>query len=83
MTNSNTEVIDINGFAQMRIAAKLKQEDVADKLSTDRSTVAKWETGVAMPRADKLPAIAKLYGCSIEKLLATDSDEDGTELKAM
>ena len=39
------------------------------------SAVSKWERGLAKPRADKLPQLAKLYGCTIEELLADDVDE--------
>ena len=46
----------------------LRQEDVAQALDVDRSTVAKWETGEAMPRSDKLPELAKILGCSIDEL---------------
>ena len=44
-------------------------------LNVDRSTIAKWETGEAMPRADKLPEIAKILGCTIDDLFEGDGDE--------
>ena len=62
----------MNLFAKARINAGLLQEQAAIELHVDRSTIAKWETGVAMPRADKLPAIAKLYGCSVGALLSDE-----------
>lgn len=46
------------------------QKEVAAALGVKTSTISKWENGLTKPRADKLPAIAKLYGCSIEELLA-------------
>lgn len=46
------------------------QQEVAKVLGVQASTVSKWERGLANPRADKLPMIAKLYGCTIEELLA-------------
>lgn len=46
----------------------LTQEQLAQKLNLDRSTIAKWETGEAMPRADKLPVLAEVLGCSISDL---------------
>ena len=46
----------------------LTQEQLAQKLKLDRSTIAKWETGEAMPRADKLPVLAEILGCSISDL---------------
>ena len=60
----------------MREKANLSQEKVAVALKIDRSTVAKWETGVAYPRADKLPAIAALYGCSIDELFRAPTNND-------
>lgn len=46
------------------------QQEVARILGVQASAVSKWERGIAKPRANKLPMIAKLYGCTIEELLA-------------
>lgn len=58
----------MNNILNMRKKAGFLQADVADRLCIDRSTVAKWETGEAMPRADKLPLLAQLLGCTIDEL---------------
>ena len=50
------------------------QREVAAILGIEQSSVSKWERGLSKPRADKLPAIAKLYGCSIEELLADTTE---------
>ncbi len=55
----------MNVFGKLREKAGLTQQAAADAMKVDRSTVAKWETGVCMPNAAKLPALAKLYKCSI------------------
>lgn len=59
----------------LRDAAKLTQDGLAEKLGVDRSTVAKWETGDALPRAAMLPRIASVLGCSIDALLCPNSEE--------
>lgn len=46
----------------------LTQEELGKMIGVNRSTVAMWETGEAMPRADKLPELAKILGCSIDDL---------------
>ena len=51
-----------------RNAAQLTQNQVAAILRVDRTTVTKWETGDASPRADMLPRLAALYKCSIDDL---------------
>ena len=43
----------------MRERAKLTQRELADVLGVERSTVAKWESGTAYPRASQLPALAR------------------------
>lgn len=52
-----------------RKAAGITQNELADTLRIDRSTVAKWETGKAYPRAALLPKIAQVLGCTIDELL--------------
>ena len=53
---------------KLRTKAGLLQSDIAKALGVDRSTVAKWETGIGMPRASQLPKLAKTLGCSISEL---------------
>lgn len=53
----------------VRTKAKLTQAQVAAALNVNQSAVAYWETNRAKPRADKLPALARLFGCTIEELL--------------
>lgn len=48
------------------------QRAVAEALGVKESSVSKWERGISKPRADKLPIIAKLYGCTIEELLTSN-----------
>ena len=50
------------------------QREVAKILGVKESAVSKWEGGVSKPRADKLPVLAKLYGCTIEELLASGDE---------
>ena len=50
------------------------QREVAAALGVKESAVSKWERGISKPRADRLPKLARLYGCSIEELLASERD---------
>ena len=52
----------------MRVSKKMTQDDVAMELSVSRTTVSMWENGSALPRADKLPQLAKIFGCTIDEL---------------
>ena len=65
----------MNVFRLYRGTTGMTQEGVSEALGVERSTVAKWETGNALPRAELLPEIAKLYGCTIDALLSADADE--------
>lgn len=69
----------MNAFAKQRIKAGFLQEEVSAALNVDRSTVAKWETGKAKPRADKLIAISQLYKCPVEALLSEEENGDREE----
>ena len=54
---------------KLREAAGLSQMALSEIISVPQSTIASWETGRALPRADKLPLIAKALGCTIDDLL--------------
>ena len=47
----------------------ITQQELATALGVSQSTVAMWETNNSLPRTDKLPAIAKVLGCTIDELL--------------
>ena len=67
----------MNKFSIYRHKAGHTQEYVAESLDTDRSTVAKWETGKSKPRSDLLPKIAALYKCTIDDLLTEPDPSKG------
>ena len=61
---------------EAREKAGLTQQDIANELGVGQSTVAMWETQKSLPRTDKLPALAKILGCTIDELLkGEDNDE--------
>ena len=59
-------------FRELRLAANLTQQDIANRLNVDRSTVSYWEKGTAMPRAEQLPKLADLLHCTSDALYGRD-----------
>ncbi len=47
----------------------LSQIELAEALEVSRQTVSKWETGAALPSAENLAALGKLYGVAVDQLL--------------
>ena len=47
----------------------LSQAGLAEALEVSRQTVSKWETGTALPSAENLLALSKLYGVPVDALL--------------
>ena len=58
----------IENIRQYRERAEITQKEMADRLGVKQSAVSMWDTGAALPRADMLPKIAKLLGCTISDL---------------
>lgn len=56
-------------FKKARESAGLTQQAAADLFGVKRTTVAMWETGKSLPRAELLPLIARTYDCEISELL--------------
>ena len=57
---------------ELRIAAGLRQVDLAEKMGVTQSTVCSWETGAAMPQASLRPKLADVLGCTIDALFGRD-----------
>ena len=56
-------------FRKARLAAGLTQQQIAEKLNLDRSSVAKYEKGESTPNLKNLPEICKALNISIDELL--------------
>lgn len=57
---------------ELREAAGLTKADVARAMDVDFAAVFRWESGKALPRADKLPLLADLFGCTIDALFGRE-----------
>lgn len=68
----NIEIAD--RLIKMRKAHGLSQEDLAEKLGISRQAVSKWERAESSPDTDNLIMLSRLYGVSLDTLLATDEE---------
>lgn len=58
---------------ELREHAGVPQQYLADHLQVSRMAISAWETGKAMPAADKLPKLAQLLGVTIEGLFGKET----------
>ena len=56
-------------YKRLREKAGLTVKQVMVAMGVSDATVYFWETGVANPAIGKLPALAKLYNCTVDDLL--------------
>lgn len=82
MIKSLKEVIAVNNeilfknLRNLRKSHRLTQEDVAGIVGKDRSLIAKYESGKAVPPLNMLRMFAKLYNVTVETLCG---GADGTD----
>ncbi len=69
--NSEHKLTD--NLKRLRKDYSLTQDEVADIISKDRSSVAKYESGKALPPIDILKQLAKLYRVSVDELCGISS----------
>lgn len=63
----------------LRTKAGWSQEFVARQIEVSRQTIMNWESGENKPNVDKAIKLAKLFGVTVDALLADDasaSDQD-------
>lgn len=54
---------------EKRIAAKMTQQELAQKMGVTQGAIAQWENGITFPSAKRMKALAKILKCKIEELL--------------
>lgn len=62
-------------IADARTAAGRTQTDIANQLGVKVSTMEKWERGVALPRSNRLTALAGILGVSLSWLIIGHGDQ--------
>ena len=67
----------------LRKSNGLSQEDLAEKLDVSRQAISRWESGTAMPDANNILQLSKLFGVTTDYLLNDDyqSDNDLPQVK--
>ena len=53
----------------LRKAASITQEELAEKIGVSRQAVTKWESDVGMPDVENLKIIATLFNITVDELL--------------
>lgn len=61
-----------NNLKHLRIQNNWTQEELANKLDKDYSTVGKWEKGIRSPIMQDVLKVAETFGVSIEDLVTKD-----------
>ena len=58
-----------------RLRLELSQEVLGEKLGVSRQAVSKWEADAAVPDTDKLIALSKLFGLTLNQLLHVEEPQ--------
>ena len=59
-----------------RKKAGLSQEELAGRVGVSRQAVSKWELGDAAPEVDKLRALAREFGVTVDELLSEEAPRE-------
>ena len=62
---------------RLRKSKGWSQEEFADKLNVSRQAVSRWENGTALPDAQNILQISKLFNVTTDYLLHEDYESDG------
>ncbi len=58
----------------LRIKNGYSQEQLAAKLNVSRQTIYKWESNIAVPRADNIMMIVQLFKISYDELFLAENE---------
>ena len=63
-------------IAENRRRLGLTQENLSDKLNVSPQAVSKWENNVSCPDINMLPALANIFGITVDELLQDENKQD-------
>ena len=59
---------------KQRVKHGYSQEQMAAKLNVSRQTIYKWESNIAIPRADNIMMMVKLFQISYDELFSEEDE---------
>ena len=62
---------------QLRRGRGMTQEELAEKLDLSRQAISRWENGTALPDANNILQLSKIFGVTSDYLLNEDYSDDG------
>ena len=67
----------------LRKSKGMSQEELAGQVNISRQAISRWENGTALPDADNIVQLSKLFGVTTDYLLmdSYESDEDSPKIK--
>ncbi len=62
------KVFNGNKMIKIRRSKRLSQQEIADYLEVNQSTIFKWESGLSLPNANQLQLISQILDVDIDVL---------------
>lgn len=61
---------------EKRLEKNMTQAELADRLGIKRQRLSNYEVGIREPNIDTLKSLAKALDCTVDELLAEDTDDE-------
>lgn len=69
-------------ICRLRNRRGMSQGDLAEALDVSRQSISKWETGAAVPELEKLVKLSRLFGVTLDELVAGETPKPAEAPKA-
>lgn len=72
----------MNRIKELRLAAGLKQAELAQMIGVRQNTLSTWETGRHEPDIESLTMMARVFGTSVDEVIGNDGEDAGGSVKS-
>jgi len=63
-----------NRLKEIRVKNHLTQEELAEKMRTEKTQISRWERGESIPRSEALIELSQILGVSVDYLLGLSEE---------
>ena len=82
MAGQNIVALVAGNIARRRKAAGFTQAQVAERLSVEKESISRMESGKIVLNIERLQQFADLYGCSLTELLMDSAADEAVQAQA-